>query len=180
MFEKVLFKDVQNLIYEKLSTEGALIVAGTLENHNNMTIGVARIGGRLRNARHHIDDVLQGVGAFVGGIDEWHQLHAGTAENRHRRLTTFCSIRNLADFADGLIEAVHAGDAAAHNTACDSYSLKLFGLCVKLCCYLGSGCRYIKLLGRIRVDAEVAKCLQGVAAQLLLFTQMFNHISLVL
>ena len=44
MFEKVLFKDVQNLIYEKLSTEGALIVAGTLENHNNMTIGWATHG----------------------------------------------------------------------------------------------------------------------------------------
>lgn len=39
MFNKVEFKDVQNYIYEKLSTSGALLVAGSLEKHNNMTIG---------------------------------------------------------------------------------------------------------------------------------------------
>lgn len=44
MFTKQSFKDVQNLMYEKLSTEGALIVAGTVENHNNMTIGWATQG----------------------------------------------------------------------------------------------------------------------------------------
>ena len=44
MFEKVAFKDVQNIMYEKLSTEGALIVAGNVEHHNNMTIGWATQG----------------------------------------------------------------------------------------------------------------------------------------
>ena len=44
MFEKVEFKSVQNEMYEKLISEGGLILAGTLEDHNNMTIGWATSG----------------------------------------------------------------------------------------------------------------------------------------
>ena len=44
MFEKVSYKDVQNEMFEKLSTEGGLIVAGDIEKHNNMTIGWATQG----------------------------------------------------------------------------------------------------------------------------------------
>lgn len=44
MFEKVEFKSIQNLCYEKLGTEGALILVGNKEEHNNMTIGWATSG----------------------------------------------------------------------------------------------------------------------------------------
>lgn len=44
MFEKVDFKGVQNLALEKLGKEGALILVGNKEKHNNMTIGWATSG----------------------------------------------------------------------------------------------------------------------------------------
>ena len=44
MFEKVNFSEVQNEMYEKLSKEGCLLLVGTKEHHNNMTIGWATHG----------------------------------------------------------------------------------------------------------------------------------------
>lgn len=44
MFRQVEFKSVQNEMYEKLGSEGALILVGTKEYHNNMTIGWATQG----------------------------------------------------------------------------------------------------------------------------------------
>lgn len=44
MFEKVEFKDIQNYAYEKLGKEGCLLVCGTENDHNNMTIGWATYG----------------------------------------------------------------------------------------------------------------------------------------
>lgn len=44
MFEKINYKDIQNYIFERLSSEGALLVIGNKENHNNMTIGWATHG----------------------------------------------------------------------------------------------------------------------------------------
>lgn len=44
MFEKVEFKDVQNYCYDKLGKEGALLLVGDANNHNNMTIGWATFG----------------------------------------------------------------------------------------------------------------------------------------
>ena len=44
MFEKVNFSEVQNEMYEKLSNEGCLLLVGTKEHHNNMTIGWATHG----------------------------------------------------------------------------------------------------------------------------------------
>lgn len=44
MFEKVNFKEIQNEMYEKLSTEGCLLLIGNVEHHNNMTIGWATHG----------------------------------------------------------------------------------------------------------------------------------------
>ena len=44
MFEKVSFKEIQNIALEKLGTEGALLLVGNKEKHNNMTIGWATSG----------------------------------------------------------------------------------------------------------------------------------------
>lgn len=44
MFEKVDFKSVQNIALEKLGKEGALLLVGNKEKHNNMTIGWATSG----------------------------------------------------------------------------------------------------------------------------------------
>lgn len=44
MFEKVEFKSIQNIALEKLGSEGALLLVGSLDNHNTMTIGWATSG----------------------------------------------------------------------------------------------------------------------------------------
>lgn len=44
MFKKVEFKEVQNVALGKLGSEGALILVGNMEKHNNMTIGWATSG----------------------------------------------------------------------------------------------------------------------------------------
>ena len=65
-------------------------------------------------------------------------------------------------------------NTAAHNTTGDGYCLELRWLCIELRCNLRSISRHIKLLGRIRVNAEVTQRLKRITAQLFLFTQMFH------
>ena len=51
-------------------------------------------------------------------------------------------------------------NTTAHNTARDGDSLELRRLCIELRCDECSVCCYIKLLGRIGVDAEVTQRLK--------------------
>ena len=71
-------------------------------------------------------------------------------------------------------------NTAAHHTAGDSYSLKLLRGCIKALGNRLCSSAYIKTLCRIGVNARLTQCSKGLAAQLLLFTKMFNHIYLFL